>query len=145
MQLAQMVSRRSTCKRRQVGSVLVKDRRLLATGYNGAPRGLPHCLDTGCLREELEIPSTERQEVCRGVHAEQNALVQAAFFGVGVAGAVIYTTHQPCIICAKLLINAGIRRIYYHESYPDPLAERLLAQAKVGLTQLDPGNLCSSS
>jgi dCMP deaminase len=139
MRIALMVGERSTCKRRRVGALIVKDRRILSTGYNGAPRGLPHCLDIGCLRAELNIPSGERQEICRGVHAEQNALVQAAYFGVGVADAVIYTTHQPCITCAKLLINAGIRHIYYYEPYPDPLAESLIAQAGIELTQIDPG------
>ena len=109
MDIAQLVSERSTCLRRKVGAVLVRERRILCTGYNGAARGLPHCDEAGCLREKLHIPSGERIEICRGIHAEQNALVQAAAFGINVSGATLYCTHEPCITCAKMLINAGVK------------------------------------
>lgn len=131
MKIAELVSERSTCLRRKVGAVLVQDRRILATGYNGAPKGLVHCQEIGCLREKLKIKPSERIEICRGVHAEQNALVQAASFGIKVADAFLYCTHQPCITCMKLLINAGIKGIYVRESYPDPLAQQMLKDAKL--------------
>lgn len=131
LQLARQAATRSTCLRRQVGAVLVRDRRALATGYNGAPRGVAHCLEVGCLREELGIPSGERQELCRAIHAEQNALIQAAVHGVAVEGATLYCTHQPCVLCAKMLINAGVREIRYVEGYPDEFARRLLDEAGV--------------
>lgn len=136
MQIARVVATRSTCLRRQVGAVLVKDKRILTTGYNGAPRGLPHCLEVGCLREQLGIPSGERQELCRGLHAEQNAIIQAAYYGVSIAGATLYCTHQPCITCAKMLINAGIEKIIYEEAYPDELAEKMLREAGVELIKI---------
>jgi len=136
MSIAELVSKRSTCLRRKVGAVLVKEKRVLTTGYNGAPRGLEHCLELGCLREKLKIPSGERIEICRGVHAEQNALVQAASFGVNVAGATLYCTNQPCITCAKLLINAGIREIYVKNSYPDKLARAMLAEAGIKVKRI---------
>lgn len=131
MDMARLASRRSTCLRRAVGAVLVKDRRMLATGYNGAPSGLAHCLETGCLREELKVPSGERAEICRGLHAEQNAILQAAFHGVSIAGATLYCTNQPCAICVKMLINAGIKEIVFKDGYPDPLAEKLLLEAQI--------------
>jgi len=136
MQIARVVATRSTCLRRHVGAVLVKDKRILTTGYNGAPRGLPHCLEVGCLREQLGIPSGERQELCRGLHAEQNAIIQAAYYGVSIEGATLYCTHQPCITCAKMLINAGIKRIIFEEPYPDELAEQMLREAKVELIKI---------
>ncbi|MGB9606945.1 MAG: deoxycytidylate deaminase [bacterium] len=136
MQIARVVATRSTCLRRQVGAVLVKEKRILTTGYNGAPRGLPHCLEVGCLREQLGIPSGERQELCRGLHAEQNAIIQAAYYGVSIEGATLYCTHQPCITCAKMLINAGIRRIVYEEPYPDELAEQMLREAGVEMVKI---------
>lgn len=136
MEIARVVATRSTCLRRQVGAVLVKEKRILTTGYNGAPRGLPHCLDIGCLREQLKIPSGERQELCRGLHAEQNAIIQAAYYGVSIMDATIYCTHQPCITCAKMLINAGIKRIIYEEAYPDELAEQMLKEANVELMRI---------
>lgn len=129
MQLAQVVSGRSTCLRRQVGAVIVKDKQILSTGYNGSPSGLRHCAEVGCLRQQLGIPSGERTEICRAVHAEQNALVQAAKHGVAIQGADIYTTVEPCVLCTKLLINAGIRRIIYQVPYPDPLARELSREA----------------
>ena len=131
MQIADLVSSRSTCLRRQVGALLVKERRIIATGYNGAPRGLPHCAEVGCLRQQLGIPSGERHEICRGIHAEQNAVIQAALYGVSTEGAVLYCTTQPCAQCTKMLINAGVKRIVYYGDYPDPLAQELLQQADV--------------
>ncbi len=138
MDIAQRVATRSTCLRRQVGAVIVLDKRILATGYNGAPRGLPHCEDTGCLRERLGIPSGQRQEVCRGLHAEQNAIIQAALHGVSVDGGTIYVTHQPCITCAKMIINAGIKRVICAQPYPDELARSFLADAGVPLDLWSP-------
>ncbi len=112
---------------------MVKDNRILSTGYNGTPAGITHCLERGCIRTELNIPSGERHELCRGLHAEQNAIIQAAYHGVSINGADIYCTNQPCIICSKMLINAGIRKIYISDSYPDELAEEMLAEANIPL------------
>lgn len=123
------VAGRSTCLRRHTGAVLVKDKRILATGYNGVPAGLAHCEEVGCLREQQEVPSGERHELCRGIHAEQNAVIQAARHGIPIQGATAYTTHQPCSLCAKILINAGIVEVVYAEPYPDPLAEQLFREA----------------
>jgi len=131
MNLARQAATRSTCLRRQVGAVLVRDKRVLATGYNGAPRGIAHCLEIGCLREQLGIPSGERHELCRAIHAEQNAIIQAAVHGVGIEGATLYTTLQPCILCAKTLINCGVREIHYAEGYPDELSAEMFAEAGV--------------
>jgi dCMP deaminase len=137
MDIALLVGRRSTCRRRRVGAIMVSDKRVLATGYNGAPTGLPHCLDVGCLREELEIPSGERHELCRGLHAEQNVIIQAAYHGVSVKGATLYCTNLPCSICSKMLINAGICDIIYKEGYADSMTEEMLSVAGVKLTQID--------
>jgi len=131
--IARHVATRSTCMRRHVGAIIVKDKRILATGYNGAPTGLPHCEETGCLRQELGIPSGQRQEICRGLHAEQNAIVQAALHGVAIRGSDVYCTHQPCITCAKMIINAGIRRVVCAEEYPDGFARPMLEEAGVEL------------
>ncbi len=131
MQIASLVSQRATCLRRSVGAVIVKDKRMLATGYNGAPRGLKHCLETGCLRDKLKIPSGQRHELCRGLHAEQNAIIQASLYGVSVKDSVIYITNQPCIICAKMLINAGITEIVISGSYPDEMSMQMLKEAKI--------------
>jgi len=131
MEMAKLVSKRSTCLRRKVGAVLVKDKRVLATGYNGAPKGLPHCSEVGCMREKLDIPAGERQELCRGLHAEQNCIIQAAVFGVSTKGATLYTTHFPCSICAKMIINAEISEIVYEEDYDDELAKKLLKEANI--------------
>jgi dCMP deaminase len=133
MAIAGEVSRRSTCLRRQVGAVLVVEKRILATGYNGAPSGVPHCLETGCLRQQMAVPSGERHELCRGLHAEQNAMIQAAKHGVRIAGATLYTTHRPCSLCAKMAINAGIERIVCREDYPDDLGRALLDASGVRL------------
>jgi len=135
LQLARQVATRSTCLRRHVGAILVRDKRILATGYNGAPRGIAHCLDVGCLREQLGIPSGERQELCRGIHAEQNAIIQAAVHGVAIDGATLYCTHQPCILCAKMLINCGVKEIFYIEGYPDELSLAMFAEAGVTIHQ----------
>jgi dCMP deaminase len=129
--IAELVSRRSTCLRRSVGAVLVKDKRILTTGYNGAPTGLCHCLDLGCLRQQCNVPSGERHELCRGLHAEQNAIIQAAMHGVGVQGATLYCTNHPCIICAKMIINAGVVRIIFRDGYGDKLSEDMLREAGI--------------
>ena len=137
--IARLVSRRSTCLRRSVGAVLVKDRRLLTTGYNGAPSGLPHCAEAGCERQNRGVPSGERAEICRGLHAEQNAIIQAAYHGVSIAGAVLYCTNLPCSICVKMLINAGIEEIVYEDGYSDPLAEQLLFEARIRVRRYEGG------
>ncbi|MEZ0328654.1 MAG: cytidine/deoxycytidylate deaminase family protein [Dissulfuribacterales bacterium] len=137
MAIAHLVSTRSTCLRRRVGAVLVKDNRILCTGYNGAPSGLRHCLEIGCLRDQLGIPSGERHELCRGLHAEQNILVQAARHGVVVADSTLYCTTFPCVICAKLLINAGVTAIFYVQGYPDNLTRDMLEEAGISLIQQD--------
>ena len=134
--IAKVVASRSTCLRRQVGAVLVKDRQILSTGYNGAPKGVSHCEETGCLREKLGIPSGERHEFCRGSHAEINAIAQAAAAGVSTQGCVIYCTHEPCSFCTKAIINAGIRRVVFVRSYPDPLAVELRTQAALSVERL---------
>ena len=136
MRIAHFVAERSTCIRRKVGAVAVKDKRILATGYNGAPSGLAHCLDIGCLREKLGVPSGERHEICRGLHAEQNVIIQAAIHGVSIQGAEIYCTTQPCLICSKMLINCRIRSVYFAESYPDDLSESMMREAGVGFELL---------
>ena len=136
MEMAELARQRSTCLRRQVGAVLVRDKRILATGYNGAPRGLAHCAEVGCVREQRHIPSGERHELCRALHAEPNALLQAAAYGVPVAGAAIYCTTQPCALCAKMLINAGIVKIFGGESYPDEFALSLLGEAGIAVVTL---------
>ncbi len=122
-----------------MGCVIVLGKRIVATGYNGAPSGLSHCSETGCLRDQHNIPSGERHEICRGLHAEQNAIIQAALYGVAVQGAVLYCTHHPCTLCTKMIINAGIERIFYLEGYPDEMAAQLLAEAGVGTEQLPHG------
>jgi dCMP deaminase len=136
MQIAHLVAQRSTCLRRKVGAVLVRDKRMLATGYNGAPRGLEHCLDRGCLREKLRIPSGERHELCRGLHAEQNAIIQASLYGISAKDSVLYITNQPCIICAKMLINAGISEIIIAQGYPDEMSEKMLKEAKIKIRKI---------
>jgi dCMP deaminase len=135
MEIAHQVAKRTTCMRRAVGAVIVKDKRILATGYNGVPQGIEHCLTRGCLREQLGIPSGQRHEICRGLHAEQNAIIQAAKAGTTIDGAMIYITTQPCIICAKMLINAGITEIVFEQSYPDELTEGMLAESGVTTRQ----------
>ncbi len=131
MGITELVAQRSTCLRRHVGAVLVRDKRIITTGYNGAPVNIKHCLDAGCLREQMGIPSGERHELCRGLHAEQNAIIQAAIQGVNIQGATLYCTNMPCAICTKMLINAGIIEIFYKEGYTDPLAADMLAEAGI--------------
>jgi len=137
IEMASLVSKRSTCLRRYVGAVLVKDKRILATGYNGAPSGLKHCFEVGCLRKKLNIPSGERHELCRALHAEQNALIQASLHGISVKGSTLYATCQPCVICAKMLINAGIKEIVILEGYPDKMAMEFLKAAKIKVRSLE--------
>ena len=136
LEMSTLVAKRSTCLRRMVGAVLVKDKRILATGYNGAPSGLPHCLEIGCLRQHLGIPSGERHELCRALHAEQNALIQASLHGISVKDSTLYTTTQPCVICAKMLINAGIKEIVTAQGYPDKMAMDFLKQAKIKVRKI---------
>jgi dCMP deaminase len=131
MRIAEEVATRTTCMRRSVGAVLVKDKRILATGYNGVPTGIVHCLERGCLREQLGIPSGERHEMCRGLHAEQNAIIQAARYGININGCVVYCTTKPCVLCTKILINAGVKEIVYKGGYPDALADEMLAESAV--------------
>ncbi len=133
MEITGLVARRSTCLRRKVGAVAVRDKRILTTGYNGAPSNLKHCLEVGCLREQLNIPSGERHELCRALHAEQNVIIQAAYHGLSIAGSTIYSTTLPCVICAKMLINSGVRRIVYQEGYADELSLEMLKEAGVSL------------
>jgi len=134
MQIASVVATRSTCLRRQVGALLVLNKRILSTGYNGTPSGLSHCRDVGCLREDLKVPSGERHELCRGLHAEQNAIIQAAIHGVAIRDSVLYCTHYPCAVCAKMLVNAGIRSVVLEGNYPDDLAKEFFSEAGIGVT-----------
>jgi dCMP deaminase len=133
MQMAEFAATRTTCLRRAVGAVIVKDRRVLATGYNGAPQGLTHCEELGCLRQQLNVPSGQRHELCRALHAEQNAIITAARYGVNIDGATIYVTTQPCVVCAKMLINAGITEIVYKNPYPDELSMNMLGESGIKL------------
>ena len=138
MDMAVLTAKRSTCLRRQVGAVIVKDKHIIATGYNGAPRGVPHCDEKGgCLRQQLNVPSGERHELCRALHAGQNAIIQAATLGQSIEGGTIYVTNQPCVICAKMIINAGIRRIVVKEGYPDELAVEILREAGLSIVMLE--------
>jgi len=136
MEMTTVAAQRSTCLRRKVGALIVRDNRVLATGYNGAPKGLSHCLEIGCLREEYGIPSGERHELCRGLHAEQNAILQAAVHGVSIAKGVLYITHQPCALCAKMIANADISKVIYCGAYPDQLALDILSGANISLIRL---------
>jgi len=136
MQVAKVIATRSTCLRRKVGAVIVREHKILSTGYNGAPHNIKHCSETGCLRKELEIPSGERHEICRGIHAEQNAILQAALSGTSIKDAEIYSTTFPCIVCAKMIINAGIKTMIFLGDYPDDLSKEMLSQADVKVTRL---------
>ncbi len=137
MQIVDLVKTRSTCLRRQVGALIVKDKRILASGYNGAPSGVSHCAEVGCLRQQLNVPSGERHELCRAIHAEQNAIVQAAYSGTSVNGSTMYVSLQPCSLCAKLMINAGIKKLVFRGNYPDELALSMLNEAGVELVNFD--------
>ena len=134
--IAELVSKRTTCLRREVGALIVKDRRILATGYNGTPSGITHCDITGCLRDNLNVPSGERHELCRGLHAEQNALLQASLYGISLKGATLYCTNQPCLICAKMLINAGIEEVVILDGYPDKMAKEFFKEAGIKVRKL---------
>ncbi len=131
MKIARDVSERATCIRRKVGAVIVKDKRILSTGYNGAPAGVTHCTNENCLRTLNNIPSGERHELCRGLHAEQNAIIQAALHGVSINNASIYITNQPCSICTKMLINSGIKKFIYKDPYNDKLAMEMIEEADI--------------
>ena len=131
MDITHLVATRSTCLRRQVGAILVKERNILATGYNGVPSGITHCDVDGCLRARLNVPSGERHELCRGLHAEQNAIIQAARHGINIDGATLYCTTMPCIICTKMIINAGITKVVYAEGYTDDLAREMIREAAI--------------
>lgn len=137
MRIVEDVATRSTCRRRKVGAILVKDKRIIATGYNGGPTGLSHCLEIGCLREQMGIPSGQKHELCRGVHAEQNAIIQAARYGLHTDGSVLYCTTQPCVQCTKMLLNAGVKEIVFREGYPDGLALELLEESGIKVRKLD--------
>lgn len=137
MEITHVVATRSTCLRRKVGALIIKDKRILATGYNGAPSGLAHCQEVGCIREEQNVPSGERHELCRALHAEQNAILQAALYGVAIQGATIYCTTHPCVMCAKMIINTGMKEVIIVSSYPDAMAASLLAEAGVNVRYLE--------
>lgn len=145
LEVAGLVAKRATCLRRKVGAVLVKNKRILATGYNGAPSGLKHCIDIGCLREKLKVPSGERHELCRGLHGEHNVLLQAALCGISTKDSILYITNQPCAICAKMLINAGVKEIVASGGYPDKIAEEFLKEAKVNVKIVDTKSKMQSS
>jgi dCMP deaminase len=137
MDIARLVARRSTCLRRQVGAVVVKEKNILATGYNGTPSGIAHCSEVGCLRQRLGVPSGERHELCRGLHAEQNAIIQAAKHGINISGGTLFCTNSPCIICTKMIINAGLERVVYLEGYPDTLSLEILREAGIAALAYD--------
>ncbi|HZK25034.1 MAG TPA: cytidine/deoxycytidylate deaminase family protein [Oscillospiraceae bacterium] len=137
MEIAHMVATRSTCLRRAVGAVIIKDKRILTTGYNGAPSGLAHCEEVGCLRDQQQVPSGQRHELCRGLHAEQNAILQAALYGVPIGGATLYCTTHPCVVCAKMIINASIKEVVITDSYPDKMSAELLAEAGITVRYLE--------
>lgn len=136
MEITYVVAKRSTCLRRQVGAILVKDKHILTTGYNGAPKGLVHCAEIGCLRQQLGIPSGERHELCRALHAEQNAMIQAANLGISIEGSTLYCTTAPCSLCAKMLINAGVKRVVFEGDYPDERAMDFFREAGIKVEQL---------
>lgn len=138
MEIAEVVAKRSTCLRNKVGAVIVRDKRILSTGYNGAPRDMEHCLEIGCLRDQQNIASGTRHELCRAVHAEQNAIIQSALHGVSVEGATLYCTHQPCILCAKMIINSKIKRVVYFNNYPDDEAINFFKKADVEINIFKP-------
>ena len=137
MNMLEVIKTRSTCMRRQVAAIIVKDRQIISTGYNGSAKGLKHCDEVGCLREQMQIPSGQRHELCRGIHAEQNAIIQASLHGVSIEGADIYITCSPCVLCSRMLINAGIKRIIYSGDYPDELAMSMLKEAKIELVKYE--------
>ena len=137
MRIAQDVSLRAICVKRKVGALIVKDNCILSTGYNGAPKGFSHCSEETCLRKQMHVPSGQRHELCRGLHAEQNAIIQAAWHGVKIEGATLYCTYQPCVICVKMMINAGIVRLVYAGGYPDELARQMLEESKLQVNKFE--------
>lgn len=137
MSLSNVAATRSTCIRRVVGAVIARDNQVISTGYNGSPSGTAHCVDIGCIRLRENIPSGTQHEKCRAVHAEQNAIIQAAVHGVSVSGGTLYCTHQPCILCAKIIINAGIKRVVFGNDYPDIESTLLLIEAGVELVRME--------
>ena len=141
MQMAWVISSWASCYQqdRKIGAVIVKDKRILTTGYNGAPAGIKTCMERGeCLRKKLGIPSGTKHEICYAIHAEQNAIIQAAKLGVSIQGATLYCTHQPCVICAKMIVNSGIVRVVYEQGYPDAFARQILEEGHVLLQQCQP-------
>ncbi|MCW3488871.1 deoxycytidylate deaminase [Dethiobacter alkaliphilus] len=142
MEITHVVAGRSTCLRRKVGALIIKDKRILATGYNGAPSGLAHCQEVGCIREQQQVPSGERHELCRALHAEQNAILQAALYGVSIQHATLYCTTHPCVMCAKMIINAGMKEVVIVKTYPDTMAAALLDEAGVTVRYLEEPSAC---
>ena len=140
MKITSLVAERGTCIKRSVGAVIVKDNRILSTGYNGAPKGFKHCEEVGCIRQEMNVPSGQRHELCRGLHAEQNAIIQAAWHGVKIEGGTMYCTYQPCVICVKMMINAGIRKLVFSGNYPDELAAKMLNESKMEVVKFEWGS-----
>jgi dCMP deaminase len=137
MKLAWLVAERSTCERHHVGAVIARDKRILTTGYNGAAAGVKDCIELGCLRNEMNIPSGTRHEICRAIHAEQNAIIQGGFHGISIKGSTLYCTHSPCILCAKMIVNAGIKRVVMSIVYPDDSYKELFSQAGVEYSSLN--------
>jgi len=137
MNIAQLVSRRSTCLRRSYGAVIVKDRQILATGYNGAPKGVKHCDETGCIRKEKNVPHGQRYELCRSTHAEQNAIAQAAYSGVSIKNSTLYVTGTPCMMCCKIIINAGITKVVYIDDAGFKMTKDMFGQADVEMIKFD--------
>ncbi len=136
MLLTEHIATWSSCLRRQVGAVIVKDKRIMTTGYNGAPAGVKTCIERGsCMRNEMNIPSGTHAELCYAAHAEQNAIIQAAKEGISLKGCVLYCTHQPCVVCAKMIINSGIKEVIYKEGYPDEFSQKICEEAGVKLTK----------
>ena len=138
MELTELVGSWASCYRRQVGAVIIKDKRVMTTGYNGASEGISSCIERGeCIREKLHIPSGTRAETCYAAHAEQNAIIQAARYGINIDGATLYCTHQPCGICAKMIINAGIKRVVYKDGYPDEFSMQLFREANIEIDKYE--------
>ena len=140
MNLALQTAKRSTCPRAFVGAVLVKDKRIISTGYNGSPAGLPHCTEVGCQMRNLNSGKNQVEHCVRTVHAEQNAIIQAAIHGISTKGSILYVTHQPCHLCAKMLVNAGVEKIIYNATYKNEDAESVLKDAKIPMNQLEVNN-----
>ncbi|MFA6549243.1 MAG: cytidine/deoxycytidylate deaminase family protein [Candidatus Margulisiibacteriota bacterium] len=136
MKIADDVAERAICVKRKVGALIVKDNRILASGYNGAPKGFKHCTEQTCLRKQMQVPSGQRHELCRGLHAEQNAIIQAALHGVKIEGGTLYCNYQPCVICVKMLINAGLKRFVYSGGYPDELAAEMLKESGLEVVKI---------